>query len=60
MSDIEIILVNDNSNDNTSLIIQKLAEDEQRIIILNNKKNMATLYSRNIGILNSKGKYIMN
>ena len=60
MSDIEIILVNDNSNDNTSLIIQKLAEEDQRIKILNNKKNMATLYSRNIGILNSKGKYIMN
>jgi glycosyltransferase involved in cell wall biosynthesis len=60
MSDIEIILVNDNSNDNTSLIIQKLAEEDQRIKIINNKKNMATLYSRNIGILNSKGKYIMN
>ena len=60
MSDIEIILVNDNSNDNTSLIIQKLAEEDQRIKILNNKKNMATLYSRNIGILNSKGKYVMN
>ena len=52
MSDIEIILVNDNSNDNTSLIIQKLAEEDKRIKILNNKKNMATLYSRNIGILN--------
>ena len=38
MSDIEIILVNDNSNDNTSLIIQKLAEEDQRIKILNNKK----------------------
>ena len=60
MSDIEIILVNDNSNDNTSLIIQKLAEEDKRIKILNNKKNKATLYSRNIGILNSKGKYIMN
>lgn len=60
MSDIEIILVDDNSNDNTSLIIQKLAEEDQRIKILNNKKNMATLYSRNIGILNSKGKYVMN
>ena len=55
-----VILVNDNSNDIISLIIQKLAEEEQRIKILNNKKNMATLYSRNIGILNSKWKYIMN
>ena len=43
-----------NSNDIISLIIQKLAEEEQRIKILNNKKNMATLYSKNIGILNSK------
>ena len=60
MTDIEIILVNDNSNVETTLIIQKLAEEDQRIKILNNKKNMATLYSRNIGILNSKGKYIMN
>ena len=49
-----------NSNDIISLIIQKLAEEEQRIKILNNKKNMATLYSKNIGILNSKWKYIMN
>ena len=60
MSDIEIILVNDNSNFETSLIIEKLASEDQRIKILNNKKNMATLYSRNIGILNAKGKYIMN
>ncbi len=60
MSDIEIILVNDNSNKETSLIIQQLAEEDQRIKILTNKKNMATLYSRNIGIINSRGKYIMN
>ena len=43
MSDIEIILVNDNSNDNTSLIIQKLAEEDKRIKILNNKKNKAII-----------------
>lgn len=60
MPEIEIIIVNDNSNDNTYNIIQKLAEEDQRIKIINNKHNMATLYSRNIGILNSKGKYIMN
>ena len=60
MADIEIILVNDNSKDNTSIIIKKLAEEDNRIKILNNEKNMATLYSRNIGILMSRGKYIMN
>jgi len=60
LTEFEIILVNDNSKDNTSKIIAQLAKDDDRIKILNNEKNMAALYSRNIGILNSKGKYIMN
>ena len=60
MGDIEIILVNDFSKDNTTKIIQELSEEDPRIKIINNKKNSGTLYSRNIGILNSKGKYIMN
>ena len=60
MADIEIILVNDNSKDNTSKIIYELAEEDTRIKIINNEKRMATLYSRNIGILKSKGKYILN
>ena len=60
MADIEIILVNDNSQDNTSMIITELSKEDKRIKILSNEKNMATLYSRNIGILNSEGKYIMN
>ena len=60
MQDIEIILVNDNSNDNTSLVIKELAKVDSRIKVLNNEKTMATLYSRNIGILLSKGKYILN
>jgi len=60
MEDIEIILVNDNSLDNTTKIIQEMAFEDPRITILNNERNMATLYSRNIGILLSKGKYILN
>jgi len=60
MPDIEIILVNDNSEDNTSKIIQELLEEDPRIKILNNEKRMATLYSRNIGILYSRGKYVLN
>ena len=60
MKDIEIILVNDNSNDNTSLIINELVKEDKGIKILNNRKNMGTLYSRNIGVLNSKAKYVMN
>ena len=60
MGDIEIILVNDLSKDNTSKIIQELSEEDPRIKIINNKKNSGTLYSRNVGILSSKGKFIMN
>ena len=60
MEDIEIILVNDNSKDNSSQIIQKLMEDDSRIRIINNENNKGTLYSRNIGILSANGKYLMN
>ena len=56
--DIEIILVNDFSNDNTLEIIKKFQKEDSRIKIINNKKNMGTLYSRSIGVLSARGKYI--
>ncbi len=37
MSEIEIVLVNDNSKDNTFKIIQELSEEDPRIKILNTK-----------------------
>jgi glycosyltransferase involved in cell wall biosynthesis len=58
MSDYEIILINDFSKDNSKKIIENYREKEHRIIIINNKKNMGTLYSRNIGVLAARGKYI--
>ena len=54
----EIILVNDFSTDNSLEIINKLKEEDKRIKIINNKKNMGILYSRSIGSLASEGKYI--
>ena len=60
MADIEIILVNDRSTDSTLKIIQELSEEDPRIKIFNNEKNMGTLYTRSFGILQSQGKYIMN
>jgi glycosyltransferase involved in cell wall biosynthesis len=59
MLDIEIILVNDFSTDNTLLTIQKLKDEDPRIKIINNEKNMGILYSRSIGVLKAKGKYIL-
>ena len=41
-------------------IVEKLRETNQRIILINNKKNMGILYSRSIAILRAKGEYIMN
>ena len=60
MADIEIILVNDRSTDSSLQIIQELSEEDPRIKIFNNEKNMGTLYTRSFGILQSQGKYIMN
>ena len=58
ISNIEIILVNDFSNDETYKIIKKLQKDDKRIECINNKKNKGTLYSRCVGTLKAKGKYI--
>ena len=57
--DIEILLVDDFSNDNTIELINKLQKEDPRIKLIKNKKNRGTLYTRSIGALNSKGKYIM-
>ena len=57
-SDFEIILIDDFSKDKTSQIIKNLQENDSRIRIISNKKNMGSLYSRSIGVLLSNGKYI--
>ena len=58
LSKIEIILINDFSSDNTNKIVQKFIKRDRRIKIINNHKNMGTLYSRSIAALAAKGKYI--
>ena len=55
---IEIVLINDYSSDNSLFIIEELQKEDPRIKILNNKKNMGIFYSRNIGALSAKGKFI--
>ena len=51
-------MINDYSQDNTSEIINELKKKDSRIKIINNQNNMGILYSRSIGVLSSKGKYI--
>ena len=40
------------------LYLNQLTKEDERIKIVNNKKNMGTLYSRSIGALSANGKYI--
>lgn len=58
--DIEIILVDDYSQDNSVSIIRELMKEDPRIILLQNKQNKGALYTKVRGILNSKGKYVMS
>ena len=59
MLDIEIILVNDKSDNNTVNLIKKLQNEERRILIINNNKTMVTFYSRSIGALSSRGDSLL-
>ena len=58
ISNIEIILINDFSTDKSLNIIQEIQKTDKRIIIVNNEKNMGSLYTRSIGILMAKGNFI--
>ena len=55
----EIIVVNDNSNDNTETILKKYQFDDSRIRIINHYKNLGVYYSRIDAALNAKGEYIL-
>ena len=58
-TDIEILLIDDCSTDQSLNIIRKLQKEDKRIKIIQNKKNRGALYSKGIGILKAKGKYTM-
>ena len=56
---IEIILVDDNSIDNSVQLIEELQQIDQRILLIKNKKTKGTFVTRNIGVQYSSGKYII-
>jgi glycosyltransferase involved in cell wall biosynthesis len=59
MKEIEIIIIDDYSIDNTIKIIEDFMKDDPRIRLIKNNKNMKILYSKSIGALNANGEYIM-
>ena len=58
-NDLEIILVDDCSSDNSIEKIKIFKKKDERIILIKNKKNKGTFISRNLGALYAKGKYII-
>ena len=58
MKDIEIILIDDCSEDNSAKYAEEEQKKDPRIILIKNNKNMGILYSRGIGVLKARGKYI--
>jgi glycosyltransferase involved in cell wall biosynthesis len=57
--DIEIILVDDKSIDNSVELIENYKKEDKRIILIKNKKNKGTFVSRNLGVFISKTKYVI-
>ena len=59
LKDIEIIFVDDLSTDNSASIIKELMEEDKRIVYIKNRENMGAFFSRNNGVINSRGEYVL-
>lgn len=57
LQDIELILINDGSKDDTLEICEKYANYDSRVILIN-QENQGVSKSRNNGILNANGEYV--
>lgn len=57
-TELQIIIINDGSQDNTSNIAKNIAKEDKRIIYIN-QKNKGVSYTRNRGIDLSKGEFII-
>ena len=57
--DIEIVIIDDNSLDNSVSLIKEMMVKDPRIVLYQNKENRGIFYSKSKGILLSKGKYVM-
>jgi len=56
--DFELIIINDNSTDNTRQIIERYSQKDNRIISINNPENYGTFISANLGLKNARGIYV--
>ena len=59
LEDIEIIVVNDASPDNSRQIIAEYAARDARVVVLAHEHNQGSSAARNTGLERSRGEYIM-
>ena len=58
-SDLEVIVINDCSTDESETIVNKLVNEDKRIQYYCNKENSGVIKSINYGISVSRGEYII-
>lgn len=54
-----MIFIDDFSNDNSIKTIENFQKKDKRIVLIKNKKNRGTFINRNLGVLKSKGEYLI-
>ena len=58
-SNFELLCINDGSTDGTSAILEELSLKDERIRVINNVTRQGAAVSRNLGITEAKGKYLI-
>lgn len=58
LSDVQIIVVNDGSKDNTLEVIKAVINDDKRVLIID-KENSGTIEARKSGFNSAQGEYIL-
>lgn len=59
LRDIEVIVVDDCSTDDTVAVVNRFADEDNRMKLMRHTTNQGTLAARKTGILASTGKYVM-
>ncbi|ECL2266543.1 glycosyltransferase family 2 protein [Campylobacter jejuni] len=59
LKDIEILIIDDKSKDNSLNMVLEFAKKDPRIKIFQNEENLGTFASRNLGVLHSNSNFIM-